>query len=185
MRAATPALYDAHQRLLVCGIPATSKSTFGRWLRDHNGFSFVELEAGPTSPDGPDQHGLRRQWESFWRSEDLLSFPRALLQAGAPVVVEWGFPTNLLHVVVALQRAGLTPWWFEGDRLIARQYYASRDDSPLQLFDYQVATISAAWSSIEPVFTNRIVRVVNADGTIENPAAVFDAIVKAARANSR
>jgi hypothetical protein len=167
-------------KLLICGIPATGKSTFGRWLQEEHGFTFVELEAAEHQGNSLDQNGLRLTWESFWRGEDFKSFPEALFGLRGSLVVEWGFPANLLHVVLVLQRAGLVPWWFEGDRLAARHLFTSRDQRPPELFDHQMACISAAWCSIAPIFGDRILRVVNPDGSVEKPADILSAIVNAA-----
>jgi hypothetical protein len=167
-------------KLLICGIPAVAKSTFGRWLQKTHAFSFLELEATPNEEDSLDANGLRQPWERFWRGEDLTTFPEALFAGRSALAVEWGFPVNLLHVVVALQRAGLVPWWFEGDRFVARSYFKLRDRRPIELFDHQVAAICSTWCSIDPVFADRIVRVAKPDGSLETPEAIYAAIVGAA-----
>jgi hypothetical protein len=164
-------------RLLICGIPATGKSTFGRWLKKEHGFTFIELEAKADQENSLDHHGLRVAWESFWCGDDLGSFPEALLNLPGSLALEWGFPVNLLHVIVVLQQAGLIPWWFEGDRLAARQLFTSRDPRPPEQYDYQMASISAAWCSLAPVFAGRILRVVKPEGIVKKPAQIYSAIV--------
>lgn len=167
-------------KLLICGIPASGKSCFGRWLRDRHQFSFIELEAKPTESSSLDAHGLREPWEKFWRGEDLRKFPETLLSSDKPIALEWGFPVSLLHVVVVLQKAGIRPWWFDGDRLAAREHFIARHDQPVELFDQQVAAIAGAWCAIAPVFAGRIVRVPQGDGTFAMPQTIWRAIVAAA-----
>ena len=168
--------------ILVCGIPASGKSTFGRWLHETHGFGFVELEARPDAQTSLDQNGLRDAWEQFWTGQDLRDFPAALLRFESGVVLEWGFPINLIHVVHAFRQAGIVPWWFDGDRLAARELFIRRDERPPELFDRQFAAISAAWCAIAPVFADRIIRVVHPDGSLEPPSAVLATI--AAQPNS-
>jgi hypothetical protein len=155
-----------NKRIFLCGLPGTGKSTFGRWLRDHRGFVYVDLEAEPDKPDSLDATAFREPWEAFVQGDRAELVRSANLRS---VVFDWGFPVSHLSLVRELIAIGFVPWWFDGDRLVARQHFVCRNTVSVEKFDIQSANISAAWATLLPSVGDRIVKAARTDGSLMGP----------------
>ena len=161
--------------LLITGIPGSSKSTFCRWLRDNHGFAFVNMESEPSSSESLDAANLRFAWEAGLACGDLGEFVEGV-RSKAPIVLEWGFPVGSSKIVFALIHAGIEGWWFDGDRLTARERFVERNTVPVISFDLQYQNISGNWSLIEKMFRNRVIKAAQSDGSILPPEKIFQII---------
>jgi hypothetical protein len=156
--------------ILLSGIPAAGKSTYGRWLQTHKGYLSFDVENNAL-----DSFGLTSQWNALFESNGLdTSFVRALDKSGRFVVLDWGFPPRCLPVVMALKQAGVEIWWFDGDRDAARQSFISRGTVPVECLDVQMRSIERAWPHLRAVFGDRIVNAIRSGPTYMTPEAVFD-----------
>lgn len=166
-------------QLLIAGIPASGKSTFGKWLADTKGFLHVDMELPDTEPYSWGRNGLREEWEAFWKGLDRDSFIREIKGRASSVVLNWGFPPNpaVLPVVSKLKAGGVRLWWFDGDWLAARVLFASRGTKPVSDFDCQFALISAAWAQIESLVGEHVIRSVQPDGSFMDNAQIFSRII--------
>ena len=183
-----PAHPHAVQNLLISGIPASGKTSFGDWLRDSRGYLHVDLDLA----DCLKITGLPPFWSEKERIADLdtsrlREFVRHLKTLGKPAVLTWGFNTDLIDFVRELTGFGVTAWWFEADRLAARTRYASRNTvlrngvysrgkPDTALFDRYVATVSSNWARMAPLFGERVIRSLGADGRYVDPVSIFDRI---------
>ena len=174
------------QVLLVCGMPATGKTTFGDWLRDMKGYLHLDLE----TRDCLEVNGLPPFWsDRIWNmtpkaSTDFVAYLRAL---DRNVVLTWAFHTDLIPFVGHLVDAGAEPWWFEGERLAARAVFAARrtvlrdgvytpGTPDIAACDRYVASIVAHWSKMEPIFGGNVIHTLGADGTYAAPEQILSAI---------
>jgi hypothetical protein len=123
--------------LLLTGVPATGKSTFGRYLGRELGFAHYDLECFPRGWAHADPWPL-------WRQQDFPAFIAQLSALDSRVVLDWGFPPHCYPIVEELRRLGATAVWFDGDRRRARELYIERAENNVALFDKQVAAIDAA-----------------------------------------
>jgi hypothetical protein len=145
--------------LLLCGIPASGKSTFGQWLADNRGFLFLDAE----KPGSLEQVGLRPHWNSmFVPGASVLPFVQALQQLGSPIALDWGFPPSCLSVVKALKLAGFELWWFDGDPAAARQSFITRNTVPVGCLDVQMQNIDNSWQDIQSVFDSHMIETISA-----------------------
>lgn len=153
---------------LISGFPGCGKTTFMEWLAHKHQYLHVDMERG-----GLDRDGLRAKWEQFCNRFDQEAFVTELLARCPKVVLDWNFPPSCLDLVVALQAKGYAIWWFEGDRLAARQRFLQRGAEPVRDFDRHVGEICTAWESIEPVVGENIIRTIAADGTFLAHEVIF------------
>ena len=117
-------------------MPATGKSTFGRYLAAQRGFAHYDLER---HPDGWPRPTLKASWDT-----SRPQFVHDLTEIHARVVLDWGFPPGCVGWVRELQTAGVSLVWFTGDLGRARHLFQARDARPVEAFDAQVSAIQAA-----------------------------------------
>jgi len=179
--------------LLICGIPASGKTTFGNWLRDRHNFVHLDLEL----QDCLAANGIPRFWpdQRIWNldSTGVGQFIRHLHSLDRNTVMTWGFHTDLIALVQEMVSAGVTAWWFEADRLAARQKFAARQtivrngvsqpgSADPARFDDTTGALVRHWAQIAPIFAGHVIRTLSPDGEYLSPATIFDRIQKAAGA---
>jgi hypothetical protein len=156
---------------MISGVPATGKSTYGRWLQRHHGFVHVDIENG-----GFDRVGLADEWADVCHLppppvDDLLAGLRTL---GAPVALEWGFPPECLPIVKAMNEAGISAWWFDGNRDMARAKFMARATVSVEALDAQMAKIELAWDALRSFYVSRIIDTLNGAGSFVDWSHVFE-----------
>jgi len=195
-------------QILIAGIPASGKSSFGKWLADTKGFLHVDMELLDNEPGSLGKNGLRKEWDAFCNGSDHDSLIRELKGRTASVVLNWGFPAWTLHVVSALKASGVSLWWFDGDRVVARRLFEERarqrlcvSDSQFRrlahqlvgwpaertfelqrqmvCFDNQYEGLSKAWAEIEPRFRGHIITTLRPDGSFMDNEEILSKIMVA------
>jgi hypothetical protein len=148
--------------ILLSGMPATRKSTFGRYLAREHGFAHYDLECYPRGWPNPE---LKQIWDS-----DLASFEAELLQSHGRVALDWGFPVSCISLVKELQAAGVKLIWFDGDLTRARQAFIERGGIAVTAFDRQVKEIQQAGfpASLDCV----VVPALSASGVFSDPRQI-------------
>jgi hypothetical protein len=152
--------------VLLTGIPATGKSSYGRWLEANKGFIHLDLENAK-----PEHANLVGIWWGICKGTN--SVEAMLQEAGRPVAVDWGFPPHLYPWVQAAKDAGVSVWWFDGDRAAARESFIQRDTVPVAALDVQMASIANYWPNIEPILGPSIIEAIKPDGSYEPLDAIF------------
>ena len=184
----------AVQIILICGMPASGKTSFGDWLRDNRGYVHADLDAANCLKSA----GLPPFWTEKERIANLDSgrlreFVRHLRTVGKPSVLTWTFPTDMVDFGREMTSFGVVAWWFEADRLAARQRYAARNTvlrngvyskgkPDTTLFDRYVGSVASNWARIAPIFGDRIIRTLGADGRFVDPVSIFDRLATAVKA---
>jgi hypothetical protein len=182
------------QTLLICGMPASGKTSFGDWLRDNRGYIHADLDAASCLKAA----GLPPFWTEKERIANLDSgrlreFVRHLRTVGKPSVLTWTFPTDMVDFGREMTSFGVVAWWFEADRLASRQRYAARNTvlrngvyakgkPDTTLFDRYVGAVSSNWARIAPIFGDRIIRTLGSDGRFIDPVSIFDRLTTAVKA---
>lgn len=156
--------------VLISGIPASGKSSYGRWLAREKGFMHLDVE----QPGVLRQTGLEAQWNDMFAAASVELFVKALRLAGPPVVLDWGFPPRCLSIVEALKNAGVDIWWFDGDRRAARESFLSRGSVSVHALDVQMAATEKAWPGIQAVFGSRLIETVSAGPVYLEPGIIFE-----------
>lgn len=155
--------------VLLSGIPATGKSTYGRWLAETKGFVHVDVEA----PGALVTHSLDVAWRGMFKTGAVRAFIDQVGQLGTEVAIDWGFPPTCLPVVRAIQAAGVGTWWFDGDRAAARRAFLARGTVSATHLDHQMAGITQHWCEIQMVFAGRIIQVIDSKGQYLPPGEIY------------
>ena len=122
--------------LLLSGVPAVGKSSFGRYLAREHAFAHYDLECYPRGWPHPE---LKPVWDS-----SRASFVAQLKGLHDRVVLDWGFPVNAVPWVRELLAAGVRLVWFAADTGKARELFLQRGGIAVANFDAQVRGIEQA-----------------------------------------
>ena len=177
--------------LLICGLPATGKTTFGDWLRDTHGYLHLDLESRACLAS----NGLPHFWpERIWNLDEseLTAFFAYLRLLNRGTVMTWAFHTDLIPLVGDLVQHGCQPWWFEGDRLASRKAHGMRKrlitqgvthrgEPNMPAYDAYVASLVQHWADIAPIFGDHIIHTLHPDDTHLPYQAIWDRILCGAR----
>lgn len=144
--------------ILLSGIPASGKSSYGQWLAREKGFLHLDVEKNGVLAKA----GLEPVFHETFQSRDVMPFVRTLRSRERHVAVDWGFPPHCLWVIQALGRAGVDLWWFDGDREAARKAFLKRGTVAVANLDRQMGAIERAWPDIASTFGTHILRTVAA-----------------------
>lgn len=134
-------------KLLLAGIPGTGKTTFAKWLvTEHRYVRYPPRD----EPDGI----------SFEETD-------AIVESNEDVVIDWGFPAFepgftpcIAFVRDLVERRGVSPIWFDGDRRAALQSFLDRGTVDKENWDVQLAGIDEHWDEISQLFAGRIIDVI-------------------------
>lgn len=144
--------------LLLAGIPASGKTTYGTWLAAKKGWFHVDLER----PGALEAAGLRAAWVEVCRSAGSTAgaFVGDLRSRGRNAVLDWGFPPSCLPIVRALVAAGVEAWWLDGDRDAALASYQARGTGSIDAWRAQLNAIDRNWPAIAELVGPRVIRTV-------------------------
>ncbi len=157
--------------LFVAGVPATGKSWLGQWLAENHGYVHIDAER-----DGGadfDRARIHSDWDDLISTGRARRFVKAVRKLGRRVVVNWGFPTRYLYVVSALQAEGVSAWWLQASRKLARRAFVNRGGIDTLFFDQQMADIEREWFLIASVFGQNIVEGLHRDGSQRRPEEIW------------
>jgi hypothetical protein len=160
---------------LICGIPASGKSTFCRWLEEKKGFLHLDVE----KPGVLDRYGLATAWATlFDASTSAAPFVQALEKFKRPVAIDWGFPPECLHAVRKLFEGGVMLWWFAADWAVARRKFVERGGKgPVEVFDIQIRKIEAALPEINALFGSHKEYTLPSTGIYTPPETIWKSIL--------
>jgi hypothetical protein len=122
--------------LLLSGIPAAGKSSFGRYLAREHDFAHYDLEC---HPHGWPHHELKQVWHS-----SRTTFVAQLKGLHQRIALDWGFPPHAVSLVHELLAMGVRLVWFAADIAQARRLFEERGGIQVTEFDDQVRAIQNA-----------------------------------------
>jgi hypothetical protein len=152
--------------ILIAGIPASGKTSFGDYLRDAKHFLHVDLEA-------PDEFFISVLDESV-RVGQVQVFLDVLKQNATNVVLTWGFHPGDFNIIQVLKSAEVELWWFDADEDAAREQFLARGTAPFASFLAQLSRINTAREQIEACFAPRIIETLRADGSFLSRDEIFE-----------
>lgn len=155
--------------ILLSGIPASGKSTYGEWLAREKGFIHLDVEHGVLQ-----RAGLKELWDRiFTEGISVAPFIEGVRQFAVPVAIDWGFPPQCLPTVRAFHQHGVATWWFDGDREAARRAFIRRGTVSVADLDVQMRLIAERWAEITSFFGTRVINTINRDVTYIPPEQIF------------
>ncbi|MDQ3098278.1 MAG: hypothetical protein M3Q44_00845 [bacterium] len=130
-----------HRIVLLCGVPASGKFTFAKYLQDKHGYTYISL--------GDDEWAdkkLKSLWDDVFEEKrqynKVETFVRYFYDTYENVVLDWSFPMEQLRVVELLKRQWCEVIWLSCSTAVARKRYIKQHGSDsIHLFDTQVKTI--------------------------------------------
>jgi hypothetical protein len=156
--------------ILIAGMPASGKTSFGDYLRDKKHFLHVDLEAF----DGSYFHSV---WNASLSVGRLEVFLETLKWHATRAVLTWGFHTNNLGIVRALKAAGVVLWWFDGDEAAARERFIARGYGSPDDFEAQIKRINDNRGKIEELFRPNILTTLQPDKSSMTFSQIFEALL--------
>ncbi len=140
--------------LLISGIPATGKTTFGHWLQNEKSFRHFDVEETQLIPD-----------------------MNAMRMLNCPVVLTWGFRPDEreLSIVEHLKNQGFSAWWFSAETPVARDFFVRRRGIPVAYFDIQMSLINQEWEKIARLFSPNIIVTLSREGYL-SPDLIYQRI---------
>ena len=157
--------------ILISGVPAVGKSAFcERYLGNQKGFLHIDLEKGYLWQ----KHKQKACLVNALKTYGPKGFVDAVYANGMPTVIDWGFPPICLPTVSELQSSGVEPWWFTGERQLARAKFIIRGGIDVQYYDKQMDDVERHWPDIKEVFNPRIIETLRTDGKYMEPEYIFN-----------
>jgi hypothetical protein len=164
----TQVIVPRESLLLLSGIPAVGKSTFGRYLARKHNFAHYDLECHPRGWPHPE---LKRVWDS-----SRANFVAQLKERHDRIALDWGFPPQAMPQVRELLALGVRCVWFAGNVATARKLFIERSGIPVADFDIQVRRIEEAGLP-EALECTRVEALTRA-GTLRAPSAILREIFR-------
>jgi len=151
--------------ILISGVPASGKTTFGNWLAKNRGFLHLNMEAW----DDTEHH---RIWLKHYQT-NMPAFLKAIMPPTARVVFTWGFPLQYFSIVSGLKDAGVIPWWFDADHVAARRDWLHREQGRGEnIVDMQLAALRNADWQIRSFYGKNILRTLDHKGRRLTPEQI-------------
>lgn len=146
--------------LLIAGIPATGKSTFGDWLEGQQSYLHLDFD----EEDRVAQRGFGTEQQLLWHHQQGEPLRQALLARHQPIVITWGFAPQFLPTVRHIVTWGLVPVWFTAMPAVARQAFIARGGIDVRFFDQYLALLAPHEAELMTIFGSHSVRPLSDDG---------------------
>src|SRR5262245_37076966 len=140
--------------LLLAGVPATGKSSFGNWLEAQKGYFHLDFD----EEDIVQRRGFGQAQDLLWHHNQAEPLLHAFIARHQPIVLTWGFATHFLPIVKQLLTWGFVPVWFTATHHIARQASIKRSGMDVKYFDQYMALLAPIEQEIIAVFGGHVLQ---------------------------
>lgn len=147
--------------IILSGIPGTGKTTIGKYLSNHFGFSHYDFENETT-------FGLYTK-----NKRKFLAHARKQ----ASVVITWGFvPTKHFRNILTMQKTGFSLVWFDGNRVAAFGEFMKRGTaSDIQFYNQM---LDIAKRKVVEKLNPKTINPFNNEGYFRNPDEVCKELIE-------
>lgn len=147
--------------LLLAGLPATGKSSFGTWLEPHKGYFHLDFDEEALVH----QRGFGQAQDLLWHQHQTVPLIHGLLERQQPIALSWGFAPHFLPTVSQLLPYGFVPIWFTATPTIAWPAVIARGGIDVRYFDQYLAQLRPLEADILAVFGGHVLQPLHDDGT--------------------
>jgi hypothetical protein len=160
--------------LLLAGVPATGKSSFGNWLEEHKRYLHLDFD----EEDIIQKRGFGREQDLLWHQHQTEPLLQALIARHQPIVLTWGLAPQFLPLVKHLLIWGFVPVWFTAARETARQAFIQRGGIDVKYFDQYMTQITPLEQEIIAVFSGHVLQPLRDDGTRLPFSAIYAQVLR-------
>jgi hypothetical protein len=146
--------------LLLAGLPATGKSSFGNWLEQHKGYFHLDFD----EEDIVQRRGFGQAQDLLWHQHQAASLLQGLIARDQPIVLSWGFAPHFLPTVRQVLNYGFVPVWFTATPATARQAFIARGGIDIKYFDQYMAQMTPLKPEILAMFGGHVLQPLQDDG---------------------
>jgi len=162
-----------HQIVLLCGIPSSGKTEFGKYLKDKHGYTYISIDGG-TWPD----NNLRGLWSKVFdekrQYQNVEKFVCYLYENYENVVLEWNFPMDKIETVALLERQWCIALWFLCNTFVAKEKYIEKNGSNSgHLFDKRIKEIEDSVTTLNKRLKPTIINVLKGDKGFKTMEEVY------------
>jgi hypothetical protein len=147
--------------LLLAGLPATGKSSFGNWLEQNKGYFHLDFD----EEDIIQQRGFGHAQDRLWHHEDATPLWDGIVARHQPIVLTWGFAPQFLPLVKQLLTWGFVPAWFAASRSAARRAVIKRGGMDVKYFDRYMELLQPIEAEVEVLFGRNVLQTLRDDGS--------------------
>lgn len=159
--------------LLLAGVPATGKSSFGNWLEEEKGYFHLDFD----EEDIIQRRGFGREQDLLWHQHQVEPLLKAVIAWHQPIVLTWGFAPHFLPLVKHLLTCGFVPVWFTAACETARQASIHRGGIDVKYFDQYMDAMTPMEQEIIAVFGGHVLRPLQDDGTRLPFSAIYTQVL--------
>lgn len=151
-----------HNIVLICGIPASGKSDFGKYLRDKHNYTYISVEDKEWS-----DKKMQALWEEVFTEkrqyDKVEKFVCYLYDNYENVALDWGFPMDQIRIPELLKRQWCEVIWFSTSISLAKKRFVKNNKNSATYFDTLVKSIEESNEKIMKDLKPKIIDVLKED----------------------
>jgi len=162
-----------HQIVLLCGIPSSGKTEFGKYLKDKHSYTYISIDSG-IWPD----NNLRGLWSKVFdekrQYDKVEKFVCYLYENYENVVLEWNFPMDKIETVALFERQWCVALWFLCNTFVAKEKYIKKNRSDsVHLFDKRIKEIEDSITTLNKRLKPTIINVLKEDKSFKTMEEIY------------
>lgn len=162
-----------HQIVLLCGIPSSGKTEFGKYLKDKHDYTYISIDSG-IWPD----NNLRGLWSKVFdekrQYDKVEKFVCYLYENYENVVLEWNFPMDKIETVALFERQWCIALWFLCNTFVAKEKYIEKNGSNSDhSFDKRIKEIEDSITTLNKRLKPTIINVLKEDKSFKTMEEIY------------
>lgn len=174
------AYMEKHRIILLCGIPGSGKTAFGKYLHDKHGHTYTSLEGKEW-----EDKKMQSLWDNIFTAKRqhyaVEKFVCYLHDNYENVVLDWGFSMDQMDVASSLRSESCYIVWFTCNIATARKRFLKRNKNSATYFDTQIKIIQENNKKIADRLKPKVIDVLKenrTDKTMEDIYSDFSVLIE-------